>query len=240
MLSDNNLAGTVPEWMLNVGKASLEVISLANNFLTGFGQHPILLPWTRLAILDLSSNLLQGSLPIPAASNLKYYIISNNSLTGNVPELFCNLSSLQVLDLASNNLSGSLPRCLDNFGASLLILNLQRNKFQGSIPESWVKGSQLKIIIFSQNQFQGRLPRLLVKCTMLKVLDLGNNQFNDIFPSWLKNLPNLEVLILRSNKFKGPIKTSKSEYMFPNLQIIDLSYNSLLESYLRTFWQLEG
>jgi hypothetical protein len=61
---------------------------------------------------------------------------------------------------------------------------------------------------------------------MLKVLDLGNNQFNDRFPSWLKNLPNLEVLILRSNKFNGPIKTSKSEYMFPNLRIIDLSYNN--------------
>ena len=107
-LSENNLRGTVPEWMLNVGKASLEVISLGNNFLTGFGQQPILLSWTRLAILDPSSNLLQGSLPIPATSTLQYYV-SNNSMTGNVPELFCNLSSLQVLDLAYNNLSGSLP-----------------------------------------------------------------------------------------------------------------------------------
>ncbi|XP_059449524.1 receptor-like protein 7 [Corylus avellana] len=227
-LSDNYLRGQVPEWMLNIGKASMEIFSLANNFLTGFGQHPILLPWTRLAFLDLSCNLLQGSLPIPAASNLKYYLISNNSLTGNVPEFFCNLTSLQVLDLARNSLSGSLPRCLDNFGASLSVLNLQRNKFQGSISENWVKGSQLKIIIFSQNQFRGRLPRSLVKCTMLKVLDLGNNQFNDRFPSWLKNLPNLKVLILRSNKFNGPIEISNSKYMFPNLQIIDLSYNSFV------------
>jgi Leucine-rich repeat (LRR) protein len=225
-LSENNLRGTVPEWMLNVGKASLEAISLANNFLTGFGRHPILLSWTRLVYLDVSSNLLKGSLPVPAASNFKYYSISNNSLIGNVPEMFCNLTSLQILDLASNNLSGSLPRCLNNFGASLSILNLGRNKFQGSIPESWVKGSQLEVIIFNQNQFQGRLPRLLLKCTMLIVLDLGNNQFSDIFPSWLENLPNLEVLILRSNKFKGPIKTSKSEYIFPNLRIIDLSHNS--------------
>jgi Leucine-rich repeat (LRR) protein len=227
VLSENNLRGQVPEWMLNIGKASLELICLANNFLTGFAQNPILLPWTRLSILDLRSNLLQGLLPIPPASTLQYYV-SNNSLSGNVPTLFCNHSSLQVLDLASNNLTGSLPQCLDNFGASLSILDLRRNKFQGSIPQSWVKGSQLKIIIFGQNKFQGHLPRSLVNCTMLKVLDLSNNLFNDGFPSWLENLPNLEVLILRSNKFKGPIKTSKSEYMFPNLQIIDLSYNSFV------------
>ena len=65
VLSDNNLVGPIPEWMLNVGKASLELLCLSNNSLTGFAQHPILLPWTRLAILDLRSNLLQGLLPIP-------------------------------------------------------------------------------------------------------------------------------------------------------------------------------
>uniref|UniRef100_A0A2N9EM84 Reverse transcriptase n=1 Tax=Fagus sylvatica TaxID=28930 RepID=A0A2N9EM84_FAGSY len=56
-------------------------------------------------------------------------------------------------------------------------------------------------------------------------LDLNNNQFNDTFPSWLGNLPNLKVLILRSNKFYGPIKTPKANHKFPNLQIVDLSYN---------------
>jgi Leucine-rich repeat (LRR) protein len=63
VLSDNNLADLIPEWMLNIGKASLELLCLSNNSLTGFAQHPILLPWTRLAILDLRSNLLQGLLP---------------------------------------------------------------------------------------------------------------------------------------------------------------------------------
>jgi Leucine-rich repeat (LRR) protein len=158
---------------------------------------------------------------------LQYYV-SNNSLSGNVPTLFCNHSSLQVLDLARNNLTSSLPRCSNNFGASLSILDLRSNKVQGIIPQSWVKGSQLKIIIFNQNKFQGQLSRSLVNCKMLKVLDLSNNLFNDSFPSWLENLPNLEVLMMRSNKFNGPIKTSKSEYTFPNLQIIDLSYNSFV------------
>jgi Leucine-rich repeat (LRR) protein len=38
VLSENNLRGQVPKWMLNIGKASLELICLANNFLMGFAQ----------------------------------------------------------------------------------------------------------------------------------------------------------------------------------------------------------
>ncbi|XP_062153044.1 receptor-like protein Cf-9 homolog [Alnus glutinosa] len=223
ILNNNRLSGPI----LTFGPTTLQYLDLSNNFFTSFGQHPTFLSWTHLQFLDLTSNSLQGSLPI-LPNNTSHFFISKNSLTGNIQESFCNLSSLEVLDLASNNLSGSLPRCLDNFGASLSVLDLQRNKFQGSIPETWIKGGQLEIINLSQNKFQGQLPRSLDKCTMLKVLDISNNEFNDRFPSWLENLPNLQVLILRSNKFHGPIRTSKSEYMFPKLQIIDLSHNNFV------------
>jgi hypothetical protein len=112
-LSNNKIHGQVPEWMWNTSTRSLRVLDLFNNFLTTFGQHPIFLPWTHLQTLDLRSNLLQGSLPIPPASTLLFYV-SNNLLTGNIPKLFCNLNSFQILDLANNNLSVSRPRCLDN------------------------------------------------------------------------------------------------------------------------------
>jgi Leucine-rich repeat (LRR) protein len=190
-LNNNRLSGPI----LNFGPTTLQYLDLSNNFFTSFGQHPTFLPWTHLHFLDLRSNLLRGPLPI-LPINTSHFYISNNSLTGNIPELFCNLSSLEVLDLGSNNLSGSLPRCLDNFGDSLLVLDLQRNKFEGSITKNWITGGQLSIIKFSQNKFQGHLPRSLAKCTMLKVLDLSNNQFNGRFPFWVGHLPNLEVLIL--------------------------------------------
>ncbi|XP_030936225.1 receptor-like protein 7 [Quercus lobata] len=224
-LHGNNIHGQVPKWVWNMSKESLKCIQLSNNFLTSLGQHPILLPWTNLAILDISSNNIQGSLPIPSSSTLQYSA-SNNSFIGKISELICNLSSLQVLDLSENNLSGPLPQCLHSFGDSLVLLNIQRNKFEGSIPQTWANGSKLMIINFSQNKFQGWLPRSLAKCITLKALDLSNNQFNDTFPSWLGGLPNLKILILRSNKFYGPIKIHSVNYEFPNLQIVDLSYNS--------------
>jgi Leucine-rich repeat (LRR) protein len=222
-LNNNRLSGPI----LTFGPTTLQYLDLSNNFFTSFGQHPTFLPRTHLKFLDLRSNSLKGSLPILPINTLHFYI-SNNSLTGNIPELFCNLSSLEVLDLASNNLSGSLPRCLGNFGDSLLILDLQRNNFEGSIPKNWIKGGQLKIIKFSQNKFKGHLPRSLAKCTMLKVLDLSDNQFNGRFPFWLGHLPNLEVLILRSNKFNGSMGTAQTYFKFPRMRIFDISYNDFM------------
>ncbi|XP_042973975.1 receptor-like protein 7 [Carya illinoinensis] len=223
-LSNNKIHGMVPEWIWDTSKLSLEFLCLSKNFITSLGQHPRPLPWTRLLGLDLRSNLLQGSLPIPPAT-ISHYYISKNSLTGNMSELICSLTSIQVLDLANNNLSGTLPRCMQNFGASLSVIDLQRNKFRGSIPQTWTQGTKLRIINFGQNRFQGPLPRSLAKCMMLEVADFSNNKLHDIFPSWLENLPNLKVLNLRSNNFHGQIGASKAGYKFPNLQVIDLSHN---------------
>ncbi|KAM3714698.1 hypothetical protein ACJW31_01G354100 [Castanea mollissima] len=225
-LAYNNIAGHIPEWMWHISRESLRVMDLSFNFLTGFdGQVPIPLPWTNLAILDLSSNQLEGSLPIPPSSTLRYNI-PNNKLSGRISQWICNMTSIQMLDLSNNSLSGSLPQCLNKFGDSLLVLNLQKNKLEGSIPQTWAKGTQLRMINFSENKFQNRLPTSLANLMMLEAIDLGVNQFNDSFPYWFGNLPNLMVLCIRSNKFDGPIVIPNALYKFPNLRVLDLSNNS--------------
>ncbi|KAI8570861.1 hypothetical protein RHMOL_Rhmol01G0070500 [Rhododendron molle] len=219
-LSQNKIHGQIPNWVGFVGKASLVNLNLSHNFLTGIKQ----LPWEKLDILDLRSNLLQGPLPIPPPLT-RYFFISYNSLSGEIPSLICNASSLEILDLSHNKLSGAVPQCLGNFSSVLLVLNLRSNGFMGTLPLALAKPNQLQSLDLSGNKFEGPLPRSLAYCTSLEILNVGNNKINDTFPYWLETLPKLQVLVVRSNRFHGPINTSMSKFSFPRLRIVDLSYN---------------
>ncbi|OMO94676.1 hypothetical protein COLO4_16213 [Corchorus olitorius] len=227
-LFGNKIHGLIPKWFWTVGKETLHYLNLGSNFLTGFEELPVVLPWTSLEIFSLESNMLQGSLPHPRPSIVSY-VVSNNSLSGEIPPtMLCNLSSLVALDLSDNNLTGVLPRCLDSSSDSLIILNLRNNHFSGDIPWSYSKSCALWMMDLSQNQLQGTIPRSLAHCEMLESLNLGNNLINDSFPSWLGTLPNLKILILRANELGGAIDQkpqAKSE--FSKLQVIDLSENGL-------------
>ncbi|PON80737.1 LRR domain containing protein [Parasponia andersonii] len=224
-LGQNQIHGLIPKWMLNTSTETLTQFVISQNFLKGFEQLPLVLPWTNLEQLTISSNKMEGPLPIPSPSTI-YFDASSNYLTGEVQSSICNLRSLQGLDLSSNRLSGELPQCLGNFSNSLSFLRLSGNSLNGSIPQTFLNRSQLMVVDLSDNKFQGQLPRSLANCTMLKYLVLENNQLTDVFPYWLGALPELQILVLRSNGFHGVIGEPHSNSEFPKLRIIDISYNS--------------
>ncbi|KAF5449447.1 hypothetical protein F2P56_029890 [Juglans regia] len=224
-LGENKILGQVPKWMGNISTETLWDLALEHNFLTGFDQLPVVLPYVNLNVLKLDSNMLQGSLPIPPPS-ITFYSVSNNNLTGEIPHWICNRSLITELNLSSNNLSGLLPQCLGNLSHSLS-LDLHSNNFHGTIPQICGEANKLAMIDFSQNHLLGSVPRSLANCTKLKAVNLGNNQIHDIFPSWLGILPELRILILRFNQLYGTIGSSDSNFDFPKLHIIDLSNNDL-------------
>ncbi|CAL9013559.1 unnamed protein product [Prunus brigantina] len=222
-LSNNNIQGRIPKWVWNATRETLVTLDLFSNFLTGFDQNPINLPWQNLYALDLRTNMLQGSLPIPPQS-IKNYLVGSNHYSGEISPSFCNLNHLQILDLSSNNLSGMLPQCLGN-SIALEVLMLTNNSFHGNIPQMCPDENSLKMVDLSYNQLQGKIPRSMANCTQLEVINLQNNQISDIFPSWLGALPALRALVLRSNRFHGMIRKSAANHDFPKLCIIDLSNN---------------
>ncbi|XVF63521.1 hypothetical protein PTKIN_Ptkin09bG0093300 [Pterospermum kingtungense] len=224
-LSHNNIHGQIPKWIWEMSTETLYLVDLSYNYLIGFQGSPTILPWSNVLFLDLSSNLFQGSPPVPSFS-IFVYLASNNTFTGEIPQSFCHLTSLEILDLSRNNLGGIIPQCLSNFSESLSVLNLHVNSFHGSIPQAWISGGKLKMLNLGQNYLQGKLPRSIAGCKRLEFLDIGNNQIRDTFPFWLESLPELKILILRSNKFHGEIKSKEFNYsVFPKLRVIDLSNN---------------
>nr|XP_017215485.1 PREDICTED: receptor-like protein 12 [Daucus carota subsp. sativus] len=213
-LSDNNIEGEIPPWIGSVGRGSAPYLNLSHNVLIGSLEQ---LPWAYITYLDLQDNKLNGSLPT----------------------LMCNSSSLQILNLSHNNLSGVLPSCPTNL-TRLKVLDLRMNKIQGYIPATLSNFRNLETINLNGNGLQGSIPSSFAEFHSLAVLDLGSNQINDTFPRCLEALPNLQVLVLKSNKFYGFINTSSNiVHPFPSLRIIDLSFNEfsgpLPEKYFRNF-----
>ncbi|XP_021974541.1 receptor-like protein 7 [Helianthus annuus] len=225
-LDNNNIEGLIPGWMWNISKETLRELSLTGNLLMGFEQHSPVAPWVSLQTIDLSNNMLHGSIPLPPPTT-ENFLISDNMLSGEIPSSICNLSSLQLLDLSFNNITGSIPPCLEQLSSSLVAMNLRSNSLRGTIPNIFTNECKLKIIDLSYNKLEGRVPRSLEYCDSLQILDIGHNFIEDMFPFWLGALSELQVLILRFNKFHGIIRIpSESKVNFPKLRVIDLSYNS--------------
>ncbi|XP_048432080.1 receptor-like protein 7 [Pyrus x bretschneideri] len=149
-LYSNNIHGQIPKWLWNATRETLVNLNLGSNFLTGFEENPITLPWKNLQLFHLSNNQLQGSLPIPSQS-ITIYLVNDNNYSGEVSPLFCNLNYLQVLDLSNNNLSGMLPQCLGK-SSSLEILHLMFNSFHGDIPPFCANKNSLKFVGLGYNQ----------------------------------------------------------------------------------------
>ncbi|XP_019151031.1 PREDICTED: receptor-like protein 12 [Ipomoea nil] len=222
-LSGNKIRGQIPDWALSNWGSSVYYLNLSFNSLTGINN---LNRFENLVYVDLRFNLLRGSLPVPS-STTQIFFASNNNLTGEIPVLVCNLSSLVVLDLSNNSLTGMIPKCLSSVSRSLSVLDLHGNRFHGTIPGNFGTGNRLRTLNLYGNQLEGTVPRSLAKCRLLEVLDLGNNNLNGTFPNWLGSLPGLKVLSLRSNRLNGPINinTSQTKPAFPELRIFDLSHN---------------
>ncbi|PHT66925.1 hypothetical protein T459_31350, partial [Capsicum annuum] len=193
------------------------------------------IPLQYVETIDLRSNLLQGSLPVPPNTS-SIFFISQNNLSGEIPSSVCNSTSLQILDLSRNNLSGEIPQCLGNI-TGLEVLDMWHNNLSGNLPRAFSNGCSLTSLNLHGNKLEGKIPRSLSHCKELQVLDLGDNHLIDTFPMWLGTLPKLQVLSLRSNELHCSIRTSTIENMFPNLRMLDLSSNAFTENVPKSLFQ---
>ncbi|KAL0407538.1 UNVERIFIED_CONTAM: LRR receptor-like serine/threonine-protein kinase GHR1 [Sesamum latifolium] len=217
-LSSNVLSGEVPPL---TGSCSL--VDLSNNQFEG--NLTRLLKWGNVEVLDLSQNRLTGSIPEVTAQflRLNFLNLSHNSLNGSLPKVITLFPKLVVLDLSFNQLDGPLLNTLLT-SSTLRQIHLQGNRLSGSIDFSPSSGDlDLQVLDLSYNQLDGHLPDEYGLFTGLQVLNIAGNNFSGSIPTSICNISALTSLDISRNRFTGPLPKNLSN----SLQSFNASYNDL-------------
>ncbi|KAL2326049.1 hypothetical protein Fmac_025107 [Flemingia macrophylla] len=169
-LSNNNLMGPIPYCIGNLtgmilGKnPSASQLSEGPRYIEWYEQDVRVvikgreLEYTRnlklVVSMDMSNNNLSGSIPegITLLSALHGLNLSHNHLSGHIPERIGDMKSLESVDISHDQLSGRIPNSISSL-TSLSHLNLSYNNLLGPIP----LGRQLSTLedpfIYAGNQF---------------------------------------------------------------------------------------
>ncbi|TVU33415.1 hypothetical protein EJB05_25232, partial [Eragrostis curvula] len=185
---------------------------------------------TSLLRLNLSYNLLSGSLPLELLSSNSIVIldVSFNRLNGDLHELPSSNHGrpLQVLNISSNLFTGQFPSTTWEVMNNLVALNASNNSFTGQIPSQFCSSSSgLTVLELCHNQFSGTIPPRLGNCSMLKVLKAGHNKLTGPLAGELFNATLLEYLYLANNDLEG-ILDGAHIINLRNLANLDLGGNN--------------
>ncbi|MED6222891.1 hypothetical protein PIB30_068812 [Stylosanthes scabra] len=204
--------------------AQLEVLNLINNSINADMSNVLLdskvvimllsgsVPQVtqNMTHLDLSYNNLSDISPflcqkVKGKWNLETLFISDNALSGEIPNCFMNWRSLLQVNLGNNNLRGKIPHSIGSL-SRLIFLGLEKNKFMS--------------LNLSHNQLMGMVPQDLGNLTKLESLDLSSDLFS---PLSMSSMSFLESLNLSCNNFEGEIPSGTQLEGFTNLSyFVDL------------------
>lgn len=118
----------------------------------------------------------------------------------------------------SNEISGRLPDA--NERSELRVLNLQGNRFDGSIPTTLGVLTTLEVFNVAENRLTGTLPRQLFNVPLTE-LTVGGNTLDGTLPTQMAEVTTLTALSLGPNLFDTTIPTFLGE--LTNLKLLDMS-----------------
>ncbi|XP_030529949.1 receptor-like protein kinase 5 [Rhodamnia argentea] len=241
-MAQTNLYGGIPETVGNM--EALEFLNLGENLLTGeipgsifaltnlielyvyttnvSGWIPQSMSAANLSVIDLSDNNLTGNIPeaFGKLKNLSSLNLEFNQLSGGIPEGIGSLPALSDIRLSNNYLSGTIPADFGKFSA-LRRFEVAFNNLTGALPEQLCHGGTLFGLAAMDNNLGGELPGSLGNCRTLSSARLNNNGFTGNVPGGLWTSPNLSTLILSGNGLTGNLP----EELSPNLTRIEMSNN---------------
>jgi hypothetical protein len=214
-LSNNNLAGSLPNWMFS-NETALIYLGLANNLLVG----SLDLMWqqqSNLKMINISMNFFRGQLPTDVSSvfpNLKVLYASYNNISGHLPSSLCNISNLEFVDLSNNRITGEVPSCLFTDCWFLKFLKPSNNNLGGPILGGASKYFTLvQEIYLDGNYFEGALPKNL-SASYVSIMDFHDNKLSGELDVSFWNIPSLEFFSVASNNLGGQIYPMVLQYVW--------------------------
>nr|XP_017225204.1 PREDICTED: leucine-rich repeat receptor protein kinase EMS1-like [Daucus carota subsp. sativus] len=188
------------------GIRSLRFLNVSNTYIQGEISGEGLANLTKLIHLDMSRNLLNGSIP-PQLFQLWFLQsldLSDNSLKDGLSREIGKLENLRSLKLDRNSIDGNIPVQIGNL-TRLQQFSVSQNKFLGPIPESILNLKGLEILDVSYNHLEMPIPDWIGTLFHISILKLSGNSFTGLIPPSIRNLSKLETLELEDNMLSGEI-----------------------------------
>lgn len=246
-LQDNSLTGPWPEFNDLV---SLAYLDMSRNAFTSTLPYDLLgLNCTALREFICHSCNLTGTLPDDNGSfgnmvHMERIELTNNDLSGTIPNSITSQIILQHLYLDQNNFTGTIPANLFNL-ERLGYVYLSYNSLSGNIPAppssptytvNWftpynpISVNRLIDIRLTYNQLTGAIPTTLFSSnSALRKVDLGYNSLTGTIPTSLWNPYYLTTFYAQGNRLSGTFPSGWSNHLyFSSLDIEDNSMSGAL------------
>ncbi|KAH8955710.1 hypothetical protein BDL97_07G001800 [Sphagnum fallax] len=240
-LHGNNFTGPIPNFQMDFlqhldlsGNAlSGKIANIFNSIFGGQNKKTL-----SLQILDLSSNQLSGMMPnMPVlASALTQLNISHNQFDGTLDAFLgslTNITGITYLDISYNNFSGNVSSSFHNLNIGLSVLFMNNNNFNGDFIDV---PSTLQILDISKNKFDGSFPTFNTSnCSLsLKYLSMAGNMFAGPLPYELLHCsPMLEVINFDHNNFSGILNVTNinTSHLVGEISLANNSITELIPSW---------
>ncbi|KAM3381746.1 hypothetical protein P3S68_007319 [Capsicum galapagoense] len=225
-LSGSSFTGLIPAEISHLSKLYVLHLQTHDPYglrLGAYNFELLLKHLTQLRELDLYSMNISSTIPLNFSSYLTTLWLSRTQLYRVFPKRFFYLSNLDYLYLSSNSLTGPIPSNVSGL-QNLQRLFLSSNYLNRTIP-SWIFSlPSLQWLDLSYNSFSGKIQEF--KSKTLFYLSLKQNQLEGPI---IKSLLDHQVA-------RSPISDSRTDSLFAQIRVIDLSSNGFSGDLLVTLF----
>lgn len=207
--------------------------SIPSNFITnGLSANTLIGPLS----VDLASNFLTGAIPsdlmqtgaVTFKSQNIFLRFAGNQLTGSIPPQLIDgvapvaLSPSFSLDLTNNRIEGPLPSLSNCLPATPLVLTLDGNRINGSIPNDWQNCNFQTITLANNGGLNGTIPAELLNRS-LGTFHASHTSLSGNIPKLSSTLTNLDLSYTKIDFCTAPSITSADGWSAPNCNLLETS-----------------